>query len=350
MRPTLPSAALLMLFAFGTTAAQHAESPASAAAPPPGASIYGELAFSETIGFDYNRDGTTDSVQFWIELKAQPAVGKPGTPGARAESGSVSYFVLDLKSGRRIDDWLLGLNMTGLVGGFPVAGEEYPLTNIRVTGNTAQFDLRGSTWTIRDNGDSWEQDDIRIVTGGREREGRFYGGNLTVVPDLAVVTKPADIPENRKCNRCHKDAAVTIAAEGGPHSEFECVNCHVDHRREPPETVSRCLNCHNPHDENRSVRASCVSCHSSHDFNKVEYDITVPDGLCADCHSAAVTQLQDSGTRHMGLACALCHRDEHGAIPSCTDCHGGPHSEKVMARPERCVRCHNGAHETIVNP
>jgi hypothetical protein len=337
-----------MLFAFGTAAAQYGESPASAASPPAGASIYGELAFSETIGFDYNRDGTTDSVQFWIELKAQPAVGEPGTPGARAESGSVSYFVLDLKSGRRIDDWLLGLNMTGLVGGFPVAGEEYPLTNISITGNTAQFDLRGSTWTIRDEGDSWEKDDIRIVTGGREREGRFYGGNVTVLADPAIVTKPADIRENRRCNRCHEDAALTVAADGGPHAELECAACHVKHPPKAPGTVPQCAACHNPHADSMSM-ASCVTCHSSHDIDRVQYSIFVPDEHCAACHRDSMTQVQASGTRHMGLACALCHRDEHGAIPSCTDCHGGPHSQKVMARPERCVRCHNGAHETIVD-
>jgi hypothetical protein len=336
-----------MLFAFGTTAAQDAESPASAAAPPPGASIYGELAFSEKVGFDYDRDGKTDSVQFWIELKAQSAVGDPGTPGARVESGSVSYFVLDLESGRRIDDWMLGLNMTGLVGGFPMAGKEYPLTNIRIRGKTAQFDLRGSTWTIRDNGDSWEQDDIRIETGGREKQGRFYGGDITVIPDPTIVTKPANIRENRRCNRCHEDAAVSVAAEGGEHAEFECTACHAKHpSKTPPPPVRKCSGCHNPHAESMTM-GSCVTCHSSHDIDHVQYSIFVPDEHCAACHEDSMAQVQASGTLHMGLACALCHRDEHGAIPSCTDCHGGPHPERVMARPERCVRCHDGAHETV---
>jgi hypothetical protein len=256
--------------------------------------------------------------------------------------------VLDVNSGQRINDWLLGFNMGGaMAGGFPVAGKEYPVTNIRITGRTAQFDLSGATWTVRDGGDGLARDDIRIETGGREREGRFYDGDVTVVPHRGVITEPVDIRENRRCNRCHEEAAVSMAADGGPHGELLCADCHVEHPPKAPGTFPQCLECHDPHDQTMAA-SSCVTCHSSHNVDVVEYAVTVPDEHCAACHEDSVAELQASGTRHMGLDCVICHQDEHGAIPSCTYCHSGPHSEKVMARPERCVRCHNSAHETKI--
>jgi hypothetical protein len=94
---------------------------------------------------------------------------------------------------------------------------------------------------------------------------------------------------------------------------------------------------------------SCSTCHSSHAVTVVQYGIGVPDGQCAACHAESAARLEASGTRHIGLACALCHRTDHGAIPSCVDCHGGPHGERVMSKPERCVRCHTSAHETSVD-
>lgn len=307
--------------------------------------VSGELAFTDAIAFDYNRDGTRDRVQFWIEIQGQPASGEPGTPGARPESGFVSYFVLDLESRRRIDNWLLGFNMAG---GFPVAGQPYPLSNIRVTDRTAQFELNGSVWTITDNGDSWEKDAIEIETGGRKRSGHFYGGDVTVTPDPMIVTAPADIKENRKCNQCHRDAAVSIAAAGGRHSKLKCSTCHKEHPPEVETAVPQCLGCHNAHEATMGA-SSCVSCHSSHSVAAVQYAITVPNRHCAACHEEAASRLDASGTRHTGLACAICHRQVHGSVPGCTDCHGGPHGERVMSKPDRCVRCHNSAHETQID-
>jgi hypothetical protein len=347
MRVLLPGATLLVLGLAGMALAadESAKAPAAPLSPP---SVYGELAFSDVIVFDYNRDGTPDRVQFWIDLQGQQALGEPGSPGARPESGSVSYFVMDVAQQRRIDDWLLGFNMGGVGGGFPVAGQPYPLTNIRIEGRTARFEVSGSAWTITDQGDSWEKDTIEIVTGGRKRSGRFYGGDVTVAPDPQVVTVPADIKQNRKCNSCHEDAAVSIAAAGGRHSELRCSSCHKQHPREVEGAVPQCLGCHEAHDASMGAD-SCSTCHSSHAVTVVQYGIGVPDGQCAACHAESAARLAASGTRHIGLACALCHRADHGAIPSCVDCHGGPHGERVMSKPERCVRCHTSAHETSVD-
>jgi hypothetical protein len=398
----LPVSMLLTLVTLGSSAA--AEAPGAATAPP-AASISGQLAFSDTIVFDYNRDGTPDRVQFWIELQGLQAIGTAADPGARAESGSVSYFVFDVERQQRIDNWLLGFNMGG---GFPVAGEPYPITDISITGRTAQFKLTGSTWTITDNGDTWEKDSIEIETGGRRRQGRFYGGNVTVTPgppappksaDLGIADAPSsgsttdegagaapvppqlsqpasseiggrprqnridggfglaakpprmappmDVAGNRKCNECHAAAAMTMAGGGGAHSELECVSCHTKYHGKPEDDWPLCLNCHNSHSESITMRM-CRNCHSSHDVAAIRYDLKVPDVHCTACHKKSAARLRESGTRHAGLACVICHRSNHPTVPTCVDCHSGPHAPRVMKKPEGCVRCHESAHQTKV--
>lgn len=304
--------------------------------------VKGELAFSETIAFDYDRDGTPDRVQFWVEFEGQPALAETGDGEPAEETGWASYFVLDVERQERIDDWLLGFNMGG---GFPVAGEKYPLSNIRIEGRTAWFDLNGSTWRLSDRGEGLDQDSIRIDTGGRVREGRFFAGNITVIPDPRIVWEPADVEANSSCNGCHRKAAISIAAAGARHAEMPCLACHAEHPLEVPGAKPQCLGCHRPHTESLS-NASCSTCHSSHDFASVVYPITVPDEYCVACHQESATQLHESQTRHMGLACVICHRPDHGAVPSCTDCHGGPHPQSIMSRPDSCAQCHSGAHQT----
>jgi hypothetical protein len=389
MRSRLPGVVLLGFVGVAASLAADDPSPSTFPSPPPGA-FAGRLAFSDTIIFDYDRDGTPDRVQFWIELEGQQAMGEPGDPGARPESGSVRYWVADLERKRRVDDWLLGFNMSE---GFPVAGEPYPITDISITDRTVRFELRGSRWTITDSGDTWEQDSIEVETGGRKRQGRFYGGDIKVTPgppgaarpakietgtapiappvvskpaqvakvapqpsqdaaDTAqvapvtpVVLAPADIKANRKCINCHAEAAGTIAAHGGTHGELECVECHNKHPRDVKAAKPLCLNCHNSHHESITMRM-CSSCHSSHDVTRIQYGIQVPDVQCAACHRRSATRLRESGTRHVGLQCVICHRGYHAVVPSCVDCHGGPHAQRIMSKPDRCARCHDSAHQT----
>ena len=110
---TLAGAFILMLWGSGILLAQDA----TPSAPAP--SVSGELAFSEPILFDYDRDGQQERVQFWIEFEARPA---PREPSPEVESGSLTYYVFDLESKQRVNDWMLGFNMT-MGGGFPQAGE-----------------------------------------------------------------------------------------------------------------------------------------------------------------------------------------------------------------------------------
>jgi len=307
----------------------------------PGPSVSGELAFSDAIVFDYDRDGVQERVQFWIEFEARPA---PGEPGLEVVGGSLTYFVFDLESEQRVDDWLLGFNMT-MGGGFPRAGESYPLTNVSITGRKARFDLRGTSFTIVDRGDSWEDDSIEVRDHNGARDARFFGGDVRVVPDPSAA-RPVDIEANRECNECHGDAAASMAAVGGPHRELECASCHPEH---PPEAegvvVPACLDCHESHSEAMSA-ASCAGCHAGHDVTRVVHRATMPDSYCAPCHGDVLDTLQASRSLHVGVSCVLCHQDEHSAAPKgCTHCHRGTHPQHVMRRPDRCGECHNTAHD-----
>jgi len=332
---TVTAALVLVLGTVGMLLAQNP-------APPPAPSVSGELAFSDTIVFDYDRDGEQERVQFWIAFEAQPA---PGEPSPEVAGGSLTYYVFDLESEQRVDDWLLGFNMT-MGGGFPRAGESYPLTNVRIEGKKAQFDLAGTSFTIIDRGDSWEDDSIEVRDHNGARDARFFGGDVRVVPDPLALAEPVAIEANRECNECHDDAAVSIAVGGGPHADFDCTACHTVH---PPDVegvvVPSCMECHESHSE-AMTETSCVECHAGHDVAKAVHTATMPDGYCAPCHGDVVDTLQASRSLHMGVACVLCHQVEHAAEPkACEYCHRGTHPQHVMQSPDRCGECHNTAHD-----
>jgi hypothetical protein len=332
---TVTAALVLVLGTVGMLLAQIP-------APPPAPSVSGELAFSDTIVFDYDRDGEQERVQFWIAFEAQPA---PGEPSPEVAGGSLTYYVFDLESEQRVDDWLLGFNMT-MGGGFPRAGESYPLTNVRIEGKKAQFDLAGTSFTIIDRGDSWEDDSIEVRDHNGARDARFYGGDVRVVPDPLALAEPVEIEANRECNECHDDAAVSIAVGGGPHADFDCTACHTVH---PPDVegvvVPSCMECHESHSETMT-ETSCVECHAGHDVSKAVHTATMPDSYCAPCHGDVFDTLQASRSLHMGVKCVLCHQSEHAAEPKkCEYCHRGTHPQHVMQSPDRCGECHNTAHD-----
>jgi hypothetical protein len=335
----LAGVVLLAVGMVGVLLAQEKAPPPPAAAP----SLHAELAFSQTIVFDYDRDGKANRVQFWIELEAHPA---PGEPGPEAESGSMKYFVFDLESKRRIDNWMLGFNMS-MGGGFPKAGESYPLTNVRIEGRTARFDFSGAAWTLTDVGDSWKADTIEIRDYRGTRKARFYGGDVRVVGGgPAAAARPIDIAANRECNGCHEDAAAAMAADGGPHRKLACAACHTQH---PPDVegvvVPECMSCHESHSESMTA-ASCAQCHAGHAVKKVEHAATMPDAYCAPCHADVVETLRASRSLHMGVKCVLCHQKEHAAPAiSCGSCHRGSHPEHVMSNAGICASCHKTAHD-----
>jgi len=308
-------------------------------------SVSGELAFSEVLVFDYDRDGVQERVQFWIEFAAQPPAGGPGATDPTLQGGSLVYYVYDLEAEERVDDWMVGFNMT-MGGGFPRAGESYPLTNVRIAGRKAEFDLAGTRFTVVDSGDSWEQDTIEITNQNGTRPARFYGGDVRVVPNPLEVAEPLDIAANRECNACHEDAGISIAVQGGPHRELSCADCHPVHPPDAEEAVfPACLDCHDGHSEAMAA-ATCVACHASHDVTHYAHAPTIADENCAACHADVVDTLAASRSLHMGVGCVLCHQDEHGAeAKACQYCHRGTHPQHVMRRPDLCGDCHGTAHD-----
>jgi hypothetical protein len=301
--------------------------------------LWAEVAFSDVMVFDYDRNGTRDRVQFWITIDGVPAAGKAGEADFKAESGSVSYFVLDIARKTRITDWLMGFNM-----GFPAPGEPHPITNIAIAGRTARFDLRGATWTITDKGDSWDKDTIELKDSSGVRKARFYGGDFRVVPTPAAVTEPLAIAANATCVECHRDAAVAIAASGGPHRDLECANCHAEHPPDKPGARPQCLTCHAAHSDTMDDKA-CASCHRGHAPATSAIAATVPDAYCAACHAGQAQALRASKSLHMGLTCATCHRKTHKASAACQFCHRATHPQHVMQKPGSCAACHNTAHD-----
>jgi hypothetical protein len=109
--------------------------------------------------------------------------------------------------------------------------------------------------------------------------------------------------------------------------------------------VPECLGCHESHSEVMTA-ATCVECHASHDATRYVHTATLPDTYCAACHGDVVETLKASRSLHMGVACVLCHQKEHSAkAKECHFCHRGTHPQHVMRRPDRCVECHNTAHD-----
>jgi hypothetical protein len=340
-RATSAGAVLLAVGTVGVLLAQE-KAPPAPAAPQPGPSLHAELAYSEPIAFDYDRDGKPNRVQFWIEIEARPA---PGEPGTEVEGGSLKYFVYDLESKRRIDNWMAGFTLT-MGGDFPRPGEAYPLTNVRIEGRTAHFDFNGATWTLTDGGPSWKTDPIEIRDYRGTRKARFLGGDVRVVGGAATAAKPVDVAANKECNGCHEDAALTMAAEGGPHRELECAACHTKH---PPDVegvvVPECTSCHESHSESMGA-ASCAECHAGHAVAKVKHAPTMPDAYCTACHAGVAETLRASRSRHMGVKCVLCHQKEHASpATACVFCHRGSHPEHVMSKAGVCASCHKTAHD-----
>ncbi len=153
------------------TAPAASAAPADAAVP----ELRGGVAYTGVHRFDYNKDGHRNRVQFYLILKARPAVGKEGEPGYRKEEGSLRYRVYDLDTGKQVDSWNVGFNM-----GFPPADKPFPITNIRIEGKTARFDAIGMSWTVVDGGEGYEKDTVETDDGVRKRPMKTYGGDLKV--------------------------------------------------------------------------------------------------------------------------------------------------------------------------
>jgi hypothetical protein len=298
--------------------------------------VSGKIAYTEVIRFDYNKDGKKNQVQFWIELKVRPAVGKPGDSGYLPEEGSIWYYLYDIEDKKRVDNWLMGFNM---MEGPPPTGP-YPATNISIQGNTARFDAFDMKWTIVDGGDGYSKDRVTIHDGVRQRDMKLYGGDLKVVTSQAQSSK-----KDESCVKCHDNPSKEMYTRGGKHSVLSCETCHVGHPPAVKKPFMPCTQCHQPHAPTMT-EASCGKCHKAHSAGVVNYAFNVPSQDCAACHKKAFDNLNPSKSKHAKLGCALCHPAKHKAVSTCNDCHGAPHPSHVMKNKGICKSCHNTAHNT----
>jgi hypothetical protein len=149
---------------------------AAAAEPPHG--ISGAVAYTEVMRFDYTKDGIRNQVQFWLEFKGRPAVGKTGDPDFKPEEGAIYYYLYDIEKKEKVGNWLMGFSM---MEGPPPSGP-YPMSNLVIEGNTARFEAFDMKWTIVDGGEGYAKDRVMIDDGFRPRDMKIYNGDLRIGP------------------------------------------------------------------------------------------------------------------------------------------------------------------------
>lgn len=140
--------------------------------------ITGAVAYTEIVRFDYTKDGTRNRVQFWLEFKGRPAVGKPGEPGYQPEEGTIYYYLYDVDKNKKVANWLMGFNM---MEGPPPSGP-YPMANLLIEGNTARFEAFDMKWTIVDGGEGYAKDRVTVDDGFRPKEMKMYDGDVRIGP------------------------------------------------------------------------------------------------------------------------------------------------------------------------
>jgi hypothetical protein len=158
-----------LLLIFGGASLATAESPTG---------ISGAVAYTEVIRFDYTKDGIRNRVQFWLEFKGRPAVGKTGDPDFKPEEGTIYYYLYDVDQKKRVANWLMGFSM---MEGPPPSGP-YPMSKLVIEGDTARFEAFNLKWTIVDGGEGYAKDRVTVDDGFRPRDMKMYDGDLRVGP------------------------------------------------------------------------------------------------------------------------------------------------------------------------
>ncbi len=145
------------------------------------------------------------------------------------------------------------------------------------------------------------------------------------------------------CNTCHPTQVNEIKDNPSAHGSFDCAVCHHDKHGYIPD----CMECHEPHLEGQTF-ADCVSCHRVHQPLNVTYKEDVPNKFCGACHGDIATLLAAGSTKHAAFQCAFCHKDTHGNVPACQDCHGVPHPKSMMQKFPKCLDCHIDPHDLAI--
>ncbi len=144
------------------------------------------------------------------------------------------------------------------------------------------------------------------------------------------------------CAACHAQTRDTLVGGKTKHQGVLCAACHQPQHGNIPQ----CANCHQPHAPNMA-ESECRLCHAAHVPMPVVYGDNVPSHSCGACHDQALKDLAATETKHNQLSCAACHQAQHGMVPTCQDCHGTPHSPRMLAQFPNCADCHGTAHGLI---
>ncbi|MBN2332494.1 MAG: cytochrome C [Deltaproteobacteria bacterium] len=147
---------------------------------------------------------------------------------------------------------------------------------------------------------------------------------------------------NDDCIKCHTEAPMDVAAQGGAHkTAVTCMECHEGHPPTVREIIPACNACHS--DTPHFQLENCLGCHTNPHAPLVltlTKDMTAP---CLTCHTEQNEKLQGFKSFHSTMACTACH-NEHGQIPDCVSCHEPHATDMVQAD---CGLCHQ-AHKPLV--
>ncbi|MFA5516215.1 MAG: cytochrome c3 family protein [Desulfuromonadales bacterium] len=142
-----------------------------------------------------------------------------------------------------------------------------------------------------------------------------------------------------QCGQCHKSPYQDLRRDGGRH-RFSCQDCHeVIHAYSPVKDnyaalMPKCSQCHDQLHGEKQV--DCLSCHNPHAPAKAPALARI-EKVCADCHAQPARQLADFPSKHTVQGCTACHRDQHGYVPSCFECHQPHYPEQPLGE---CQTCH----------
>lgn len=138
-----------------------------------------------------------------------------------------------------------------------------------------------------------------------------------------------------ECGRCHPTVFGSLREAGGNH-KFQCQDCHQNfHVVDKDAARPVCSTCHSqPHPESFSA---CLTCHENpHAPRRIPATAVLTDN-CGQCHETPVEELQTFPSAHAEQECNSCHSGQHGALPSCLECHD-PHYTEQQAL--TCGGCH----------
>jgi hypothetical protein len=141
------------------------------------------------------------------------------------------------------------------------------------------------------------------------------------------------------CEPCHWPEYVMLRSNASKHWTLDCSQCHAVHGEMP-----QCSQCHKPHQG--KIVGNCKPCHQHAHRPKVEIlPETAPSLDCGMCHKIVADLLSATKSKHRNLGCSGCHKQKHGMIPACQDCHGSPHPASILVKFPQCLMCHYSPHD-----